>query len=373
LHAAVRAEDTVARVGGDRFALTLSHIADSAEAAHFLRDRLMPVLREPIRAAGQVLRVSARFAVAIFPPDGGTPEALYSNAEAAMKKAKARGERFLFYAPEMNARVRQAFELESRLREALDNERFVLHYQPRIAAGSRKIVGFEALIRWNDPDLGLVPPGEFIPLMEETGLILDAGRWALAEVARHCRQWANRGIAPLRIAVNVSALELRQKDFLAIMTGAAQEIRAAGAGLDIEITESVLMENIGDAVSTLLALREQGVAIAVDDFGTGYSSLAYIARLPLDALKIDRNFVDGMIRGEDSLAVVTSVISLAHSLKLQVVAEGVETREQAEMLEDLGCDQLQGYLFSRPVPAEQVGALLGQWPHGYEAVARTEK
>jgi diguanylate cyclase (GGDEF)-like protein/PAS domain S-box-containing protein len=373
LHAAARAEDSLARVGGDRFALTLSRIADSAEVAHFLRNRLMPVLRDPVGPPGQALRVAARFAVAVFPPDGGTPDVLYSNAEAALKKAKESGERFLFYAPEMNAKVRKAFELENRLREALDEERFVLHYQPKIATGDRRITGFEALIRWNDPELGLVPPGEFVPLMEETGLILEAGRWALSQVARDCRTWGEQGVRPPRIAVNVSALELRQKDFLAVVTESAREIRAAGGALDLEITESVLMENVGGTAGMLLALREQGVTIAVDDFGTGYCSLAYIARLPIDALKIDRSFVDGMTSDADSLAIVTSVISLAHSLRLQVIAEGVETPQQAAMLEELGCDQMQGYLFSRPLSAEQVGAWLGQWPPGHEAATRRQK
>jgi EAL domain-containing protein (putative c-di-GMP-specific phosphodiesterase class I) len=258
----------------------------------------------------------------------------------------------------MNARVAESLTLENKLRSALDRDQFVLHYQPKVSLRGREVVGLEALIRWKDPELGLVPPARFIPLMEETGLILDVGRWALSQVARDCKLWAKDGFKPPRVAVNVSPLQLRQKNFVDIVIEAAEMTRKAGSMLDLEITESVIMENVEAIIQKLQTIRELGVEIAVDDFGTGYSSLAYIARLPIHDLKIDRSFIVGMTENQDSLAIVKSVISLAHSLRLKVVAEGVETEEQAALLLKLGCDEMQGYLFSPPVPPDKVPGLL---------------
>jgi diguanylate cyclase (GGDEF)-like protein len=355
----IRTEDTVARVGADCFAIALSDAGSTAEVAHAVHERVFAFLKQPpVRIGDQDLRPSAKFGVAIFPSDGSTAEALYTNAEAALKNAKASGERFLFYAPEMNARVAESLILENKLRSALDRGQFVLHYQPKVSLRGRKVVGLEALIRWNDPELGLVPPARFIPLMEETGLILDAGRWALSQVARDCRLWLANGAKPPRVAVNVSPLQLRQKNFVDIVIEAAEMTRNAGSMLDLEITESVIMENVEAIIEKLQTIRKLGVQIAVDDFGTGYSSLAYVARLPIHDLKIDRSFVVGMTGSPDSLAIVKSVISLAHSLRLNVVAEGVETEEQAALLLKLGCDEMQGYLFSPPVPPDKVPGLL---------------
>jgi PAS domain S-box-containing protein/diguanylate cyclase (GGDEF)-like protein len=358
----VPAGGSLARVAGDRFALTLSSIKNTSEAVHVLLDGIMPALREPVPLSGHDLRLSARYGIAVYPSDGDTAEVLLSNAETALKKAKADGERFLFYAPEMNARVSETLALENKLRSALEKGHFVLHYQPKIDATHRTVLGLEALIRWNDPELGLVPPANFIPLMEETGLILEAGRWALAQVAKDCRLWAGAGIEPPRIAVNVSPIQLRDRDFVDSVVEAAEGALESGGRLDLEITESVIMENVEAINRKLRIIRGLGVEIAVDDFGTGYSSLAYIARLPITALKIDRSFVSEISASGESLAIVNSVISLAHSLELQVIAEGVETHEQASLLKDLGCDQLQGYLFSRPLPAEEVVRFIQQWP-----------
>jgi diguanylate cyclase (GGDEF)-like protein/PAS domain S-box-containing protein len=354
----VRAEDTVARVGADIFAIALNNLGSTAEVAHLLNDRVSPFVRQAVVLAGQELRLSARFGAAIYPSDGDAPETLYANAEAALKNAKATGERFLFYAPDMNARIAESLTLENRLRGALEEEEFILHYQPKVTVAGRRIVGLEALIRWQAPDLGLVPPAKFVPLMEETGLILDAGRWALLQVARDCRRWTALGLPPLRIAVNVSPIEMRQKNFVDNVARAVEEIREAGGMLDLEMTESVIMEDIEAVMRKLQAICELGVRISVDDFGTGYSSLAYVARLPIHALKIDRSFVVDMTRGGDSQAIVNSVISMAHALRLEVIAEGVETEEQAGHLRRLHCDQMQGYLFSPPVPPEAVSELL---------------
>jgi diguanylate cyclase (GGDEF)-like protein len=351
-------EDTVARVGADSFALAVTGTWRAAEAAYLLEDQNRQLFGQAYVLGGEELRVSATAGVAVFPGDGNNPETLFANAEAALRKAKEQNARFLFYSPEMNARVADSLRLENRLRLALENGEMVLWYQPKVDVRTRAITGFEALMRWQDPETGMVPPAKFIPLMEQTGLILDAGRWALSQVAHDCRSWIAHGIEVPRVAVNVSPIQLRQEDFVATVVEAAQKTEAAGALLDLEITESVIMENVDAIIPILLTIRGLGVEIAVDDFGTGYSSLAYIARLPIQALKIDRSFVIGMTQNEDSLAIVRSVISLAHSLRLHVIAEGVETEDQAMLLRDLNCDQIQGYLLSRPVPPMEVPELI---------------
>ncbi len=267
----------------------------------------------------------------------------------------------------MNARVSESLRLETRLRRAIENDELVLWYQPKVELATRRMTGFEALMRWQDPESGMVPPAVFIPVMEQTGLILDAGAWALSQVARDCRLCGAHGFAPMRIAVNVSPIQLRQRDFVAGVLAAAAEMTRAGGRLDIEITESMVMEDINATVRVLRELGENGVRVAVDDFGTGYSSLAYIARLPVHALKIDRSFVVGMTQNEHSLAIVRAIISLARSLGLKVIAEGVETEGQAGLLQRLECDEMQGYLVSRPVPPEEVIEFLAHWSEGSPA------
>jgi diguanylate cyclase (GGDEF)-like protein/PAS domain S-box-containing protein len=353
-----RSQDTLARVGGDSFVVTVSGTWQAQEAANFLESHNRQLFGQPFLLGKEELRVSAKYGVAVFPGDGESPETLFANAEAALKQAKASGERFLFYSPEMNARVADSLRLENRLRQALENGEMVMWYQPKVSVRTRAILGFEALMRWQDPETGMVPPARFIPLMEQTGLILDAGRWAMLQVARDCKRWVENGIKPRRVAVNVSNIQLRQKDFVATVVEAAKKTEEAGSMLDIEITESVIMENVETIIPKLQTIRGLGVEIAVDDFGTGYSSLAYIARLPIHDLKIDRSFIIGMTQSQDSLTIVKSIISLAHSLRLVVVAEGVETEEQAALLLELGCDAMQGYLISRPVPPHEILELL---------------
>ncbi|MBC8007133.1 MAG: EAL domain-containing protein [Prolixibacteraceae bacterium] len=355
-----RDKDTVARIGADSFAVAVSGTWQAPNAGRFLESHNRQLFGQSFLLGNEELRVSATSGVAVFPGDGDSPELLFANAEAALRKAKEQNARFLFYGPEMNARIADSLRLENRLRRALENGEMVLWYQPKVSVKTRKLTGFEALMRWQDPETGMVPPAQFIPLMEQTGLILDAGRWALGQVARDCQAWVDCGVNPPRVAVNVSPIQLRQKDFVATVIAAAQKTEEAGSMLDLEITESVIMENVETIIPVLQTIRGLGVEIAVDDFGTGYSSLAYIARLPIHDLKIDRSFVIGMTQSEDSLTIVKSIISLAHSLRLIVVAEGVETEEQAALLLQLDCDQMQGYLFSRPVPPQQVPELLRQ-------------
>ena len=277
---------------------------------------------------------------------------MFRNAEAALKKAKAGGDRFLFYTQRMNETVAGNLTLENQLRHALDNEEFVLHYQPKVNLASGKVTGAEALIRWNDPRTGLVPPGRFIPVLEEIGLIHDVGRWALRKAIEDYLRWRAMGLLAVRIAVNVSPLQLRNHGFIAEIQQAIGNDLDAAAGLELEITESMIMEDIDHSIASLQAIRATGVTIAIDDFGTGFSSLSHLSRLPVDALKIDRSFVVDMTVSPEGLALVSTIIKLAHSLKLKAVAEGVETADQSNLLRLLSCNEMQGFLFSKPVPGE---------------------
>jgi EAL domain-containing protein (putative c-di-GMP-specific phosphodiesterase class I) len=277
---------------------------------------------------------------------------LYKNAEAALKKAKASGERYLFYKHTMTETVAGNLTLENQLRRALDNEEFVLHYQPKINLASGQLTGAEALIRWNDPRTGLIPPARFIPILEETGLIHEVGRWALRQAIADYLRWRASGLAVVRIAVNVSPLQLRNRGFITEIKQAIGVDLHAAAGLELEITESLIMEDVKHSIASLQAVRALGIRIAIDDFGTGYSSLSYLSKLPVDTLKIDRSFVIDMASAPGGRELVSTIINLGHSLKLKVVAEGVETDEQSRLLQILNCDEIQGYLFSKPLPGD---------------------
>jgi EAL domain-containing protein (putative c-di-GMP-specific phosphodiesterase class I) len=295
--------------------------------------------------------MAAKIGVAVFPDDGTDADTLFKNAEAALKKAKASRDRYLFYAQKMTETVALSLGIENRLRRALEREEFVLHYQPKVSIVSGKLTGAEALIRWNDPVSGLTLPGRFIPILEETGLIHDVGRWALRKAIEDYQRWRRHGLPAVRIAVNVSPLQLRNQNFVAEIQQAVGVAADAAAGLQLEITESVIMQDVNHSIGSLLAIRALGVTIAIDDFGTGFSSLSYLAKLPVDTLKIDRSFVE-MVSASGGLTLVSVIINLAHALKLNTVAEGVETDEQLRQLRSLGCDEMQGYLFGEPVPVE---------------------
>jgi diguanylate cyclase len=310
-----------------------------------------------MNVAGTELRTSARIGVALSPGDGADTDTLLRNAEAALKQAKLTGERYVFYRQEMTARIAENLALENKLRRALEHEEFVLHYQPKVDLKTGTIVGLEALIRWKSPELGLVPPIKFIPLLEETGLILEVGAWALRRASLDHKAWFQAGLKPPRVAVNVSAIQLRQRDFVSTVEQAVME-GLAPVAIDLEITESLVMQDIQASIAKLGEARGLGLGVAIDDFGTGYSSLAYLARLPVETLKIDRTFVKSMCEDVTTRTLVETIVSLAHALRLKVVAEGVETEEQAALLRELHCDQMQGYLFSRPLPAEDLVALL---------------
>jgi diguanylate cyclase len=348
----------VARLGADQFALLFHAVADAEEARRRLEDSATAFFSAPVEVRGNEVRLAAKAGIALFPGDGREPAALFQNAEAALKRAKETGERYLFYTPEINAWVAERVELENRLRKAVENGELFFHYQPKYDLASRRIVGLEALMRWNGPGGDPVPPVKFVPILEQTGLILEAGRQALAAASALFRRWQARGLNPPRIAVNVSALQLRRQSFVADVRSALGDIGPDGGGVDLEITESLLMTDVTRSIQKLAELRGMGLKVALDDFGTGYSSLAYLSMLPLDALKIDRGFVRGMMGKRVDASIITTIISLAQALRLKVVAEGVETEEQAMLLHELGCDQAQGFLLSRPRPEHEIELLL---------------
>jgi diguanylate cyclase (GGDEF)-like protein len=348
----------LARTGADTFAVMLPDVKHAADVAHALEEGLLKCVKQPFPLGGGELRITAQAGIALFPGDGADAETLLRNADAALKKAKDAGDEYLFYAPQMNASVAEQMKLENDLRNALLQEQYVLYYQPKFDLASGRMVGMEALIRWMHPSRGMVSPAEFIPLLEETGMILDVGRWALKRAAIEHANWCAQGLLPPRIAVNVSPAQLRRKDFVDYVNDALASVEKAGERIDIEITESMLMEDVEGSIAKLKAMRALGINVAVDDFGTGYSSLSYLARLPITSLKIDRSFVIQMPKSPEQMAIVSTVISLARALNLKVVAEGVETEEQANLLRLLRCDEVQGYLFGKPVPAADLEKLL---------------
>jgi diguanylate cyclase (GGDEF)-like protein/PAS domain S-box-containing protein len=346
-----------ARIDADRFAVVLPDVRTEEELARRIEHKTREYFGPPFRIGEAELRITVRVGAALFPADGVDPETLFRNAEAAAKRARARGELYLFYAQEMTEKIAGALALENKLRQALEKNEFVLYYQPKVDSTTRQVRGVEALIRWRNPELGLVPPLQFIPLMEETGMIVEVGAWALRQAVRDHQAWRAAGLKAPRVAVNVSPVQLRRADFVDTVRAAVQ-MGEGPPGIDLEITESLIMEDIASNIAKLREVRALGLGIAIDDFGTGYSSLRYLAKLPVHTLKIDRSFIETMQQEDDTMTLVATVISLAHSMRLSVVAEGVETQEQAQILRKLSCDEMQGYLFSRPLPADELAALL---------------
>ena len=347
----------IARIGGDQFAAVMPDVADEDDVIRTIERWRSESFGAPFAADGSDLRLSAKAGIALLPDDGADAATLLGKAEAALNKAKTTGDPYLFYAQQMTDRVAEKLTLESRLRRALEADEFVLHYQTKVDIETRRIVGVEALIRWQSPELGLVLPAKFIPVMEETGMILDAGAWALKRAAQDRARWREQRADAPRIAVNISAIQLRKPDFVATVERALGAF-PADPGIDLEVTESLIMQDVEGNIAKLEALRNRGLTIAIDDFGTGYSSLAYLAKLPVEMLKIDGSFVGAMLDSPDAMTLVSTMISLAHSLELVVVAECVEQEEQAKILRLLRCNQMQGYLIGRPLPFEAISALL---------------
>jgi diguanylate cyclase (GGDEF)-like protein/PAS domain S-box-containing protein len=360
LRESVRAPDTVSRQGGDEFIVLLQGISQPEDAAVAAR-RLLRAVAETYSIDQHNLHITTSIGMSLYPDDGPDAETLIKNADTAMYQAKENGRQsYQFFRPEMNVRAVKRQSIEEDLRRALERKEFMLHYQPKIDLATGAITGAEALLRWTTPSRGSVSPAQFIPIAEDSGLILPIGAWVLHEACRQAQEWTEARLQFGTMAVNVSAIELRSEDFLEGLFSTLRETGLDPRSLELELTESALVKNAEFAVSILQSLRERGVRVAVDDFGTGYSSLSCLTRLPLDALKIDQSFVRQISDCHNGTIIVNSIISLGRSLELRVIAEGVETAEDLAFLRDHKCDEAQGYYFSRPVPAEQFAALLNR-------------
>jgi diguanylate cyclase (GGDEF)-like protein/PAS domain S-box-containing protein len=354
----VREGDTVARVGGDEFTLLLAGI-EAPEDATDIAQRILECLRQPRVINGTEFRTTGSIGVTMYPADGGEGETLLRNADTAMYRAKERGrDNYQLYTASMNARVMERIAVEQDLRHALIHDELALFYQPIVAVETGVITGAEALLRWRHPQRGIVPPGEFIPLAEETGLILEIGEWVLRQACRQIRRWREQDLAVNLVAVNLSARQFQQEDLVQRIAGILRESGVSPDLIQLEITESAMLKNVDSAMVMLWQMREMGIQIALDDFGTGYSSLTYLKRFPIDAVKIDQSFVRDLDHEASDATIVSTVIGMAENLHLNVIAEGVETENQLEFLRQRGCKEYQGYLFARPMPAEEFAELL---------------
>ncbi len=358
LVACVRHSDTVSRQGGDEFVLLLASIEHAEDAAIFAQ-KMLAALAQPHRIDCHNLHISVSIGISIYPDDGQDAEALLKSADTAMYFAKENGRNnYKFFEQDMNVRAVRRQSIEASLRGALAQQEFVLHYQPKIHLRSGAMVGVEALIRWQHPERGLLPPAQFVPIAEDSGLILPIGRWVLREACRQAQAWRQAGLPPLTIAVNTSALEFRAKDFLENLRATLKDTGLEPHFLELELTESILMQDAEATNAVLHALAGMGVQLAIDDFGTGYSSLSYLRRFPIDTLKIDQSFVKQITSNPDDATIVSAVISMGKSLQKRVIAEGVETPEQHAFLLARHCDEGQGNYFGRPMAAEALATLL---------------
>jgi diguanylate cyclase (GGDEF)-like protein/PAS domain S-box-containing protein len=354
----IRGEDTIARLGGDELVIVLGHM-DKTDYAATIAQAVQDTLSAPFELEGQDVFVSASIGISLYPQDGRDATTLLKNADAAMYMAKSEGRNgFRFYSKELTVSGCDSLALESRLYRAVESEQLLLHFQPQVSLKSGNIVGVEALLRWQHPQLGLLPPAKFIHLAEENGLIEVIGKWVLHSACTQAKAWQKEGLAPFRIAVNISERQLRQNNIIQEIRDVLEDTGLEPHNLELELTESSVMKRAERAAKTLDALRELGTSIAIDDFGTGYSSLSYLKRFSVDRLKIDRSFVRDIPQDASDIALAKSIIALGHSLKLSVVAEGVETQAQRELLTSIGCDEMQGFLYSAPRPASELTRLL---------------
>jgi diguanylate cyclase (GGDEF)-like protein/PAS domain S-box-containing protein len=359
---AVGSRGMLARLGGDEFTLMVNEFAHLGELSE-ISEKVLAVLSKPLRIEEHDVFVTGSIGISVFPNDGADARTLLKNADVAMYRAKDSGKNtYQFFASDMNTQTFERLVLENGMRQALERHEFELHYQPQVSAGRRELVGVEVLLRWRHPQLGLIPPGRFIPLAEETGLIKPIGDWVLHEACRQLSEWDHAGLKVPRVAVNLSARQFEQQDLISNVALALDNAMLAPSRLELEITESMIMQNPVETVRILNELKQLGVKLAIDDFGTGYSSLSILKRFPLDTLKIDRSFIDGLPQDGDSAAITEAVLAMSRRLGFCVVAEGVELDEQARFLEDAGCNILQGFYFGKPLPAEHFAAWEGSGP-----------
>ncbi|WP_322049204.1 EAL domain-containing protein [Paraburkholderia sp. J67] len=366
----VRAGDTVSRLGGDEFTVLLCGAGNAADVAHLIDERLLPLMREPHSIGGMTLQVACSIGIALYPDDGEDIETLMQNADAAMYRAKSSGRNLVkFFSPEMAESTRHRLELEAHLRTSVERGELWLAYQPCVHAATGELMSVEALLRWEHPHLGLVPPAKFIPIAEETRLIVPIGAWVIDEACRQIARWRAAGLPEMRVSINLSAVQLRDDAQLVNRLRDSLAAHNVSAGsLELEITETVLMESVDRYLGAVNAIRALGVKLSLDDFGTGYSSLSYLHRFPLDRLKIDRAFVNGRLEASADIAVIRAIVELGHELGLRVVAEGVEQAHEADALRRLGCDELQGFLYAKPLPHEA----LAQWLQTRDTVCEGE-
>jgi diguanylate cyclase (GGDEF)-like protein len=354
----LRESDTIARLGGDEFVVMIENFTAPRDAI-VVAQKVLVGMAKPFFVDGQEFLVSASIGISTFPDDGADAETLLKNADIAMYRAKDLGRNnYQFYSAQMNKHTFERLAMESSLRRAVERNEFLLHYQPKLDLRTGAIAGVEALVRWQHPDWGMVSPAQFIPLAEETGLIVQIGEWVLRTACEQSRKWREEGIPALRIAVNLSARQFAQKTLLRDVGRIIAESGLTPESLELEITESLVMHNPEQATQTLEELKAMGISLSIDDFGTGYSSLSYLKRFPLDCVKIDRSFIKDIPVDADDMAITKGVIALGHSLRLKVVAEGVETAEQLDFLRANDCDELQGFFFSKPLPSEEVTTFL---------------
>lgn len=357
LSGCVRDCDTVSRLAGDEFALILPDLTHAEDAARVAK-KILNIFVPPFNVDGHELFMSASIGIATYPMDGDNLDVLLRNVDIAMYHAKEHGRNtFQFYATEMNTKAFERLSLENALRHALERNELFLHYQPQVDLRTGKITAVEALLRWRHPELGVISPLQFIPIAEETGMIIAIGEWVLHAACAQNKAWQAAGLPPFRIAVNLSARQLRQTSFIHVIERTLQETGLEPGYLELELTESMLMHNTENAIAMLAALDGMGIDLSVDDFGTGYSSLTYLKRLPINALKIDKSFVSDIPGDLDDAAIASTIIVMAHNLGIRVIAEGVETQEQRNFLGERACDAMQGYLFSRPVEPEKIPLL----------------
>jgi len=356
--AILRGGDLLARLGGDEFIILLQDIGHAKFASH-TADKLLQASAMPIKVNTHEFFLTASIGICIFPDDGGSLEDLQRNADMAMYRAKRSGGGvFCYFTQEMNVEAHEHVKLEAALRKAIANKEFILHYQPKLTLIDGLITGVEALIRWESPELGMISPAKFIPLAEETGLILEIGEWTLREACRACKSWQTANLKPITVAVNLSPKQFRHQDIAGLVRNVLQESGLDAKWLELELTETAVMDNVNQGIEKLNDIKAMGVHLAMDDFGTGYTSISYLKQLPISVLKIDQSFIKGIPASKDDVAITSGVIALAHSLGMSVVAEGVETAEQLQFLADHECDLVQGYYLSRPLPETKLIAQL---------------